>query len=392
MKNSKLGGNDNQYKGKSASNHYSWRMIGTLENFLYYIQRHEWKEAPLKPIRNLIYQEDRPIVEKKKIEEYEIITDFVWVQVIENLNKMIPQYIPIILLLESTGLNLDEILTLELDCLYETNEGYFLKVTKRMVKNHLIPISTDVAGIIKYQRKLIENRFPFDQNPRKLLFLKTSGKAPGGPFFYPSFYRHINKFAADNNIRDEMGMQVRFNSRAFRNRFGVNQLAAGKSVPEVQKLLATVTPYLAMICAQIKDLDLEKKWEDIKEQNGLRLNPLTGETIATFLENVADEQGINQEWLRRNHESIKMEHGYCVRPPQSHCQYIHQLIELPCIHHKCQSFYVNSSFFDYYSGQISIMETEIERHKNLGRHRSAEIIEPKLLKYREILKKIQGNS
>ncbi|MBP1991193.1 tyrosine-type recombinase/integrase [Paenibacillus eucommiae] len=392
LKESKLGGNDTKYKGKPSSDYYLWRMIGILETFLTYIQRYEWEEAPLKGIRNLIYQEDRPIVKNKKIEEYEIITDFIWAQVIDNLDKMIPHYIPILLILESTGLNLNDVLTLDLDCLHETSEGFRVKVTKRIVKNHSIPVSNDIAEIIKHQRKIIKTRFPVEMNPRNLLFLKTSGKAPGKPYLYISFYRQLNNFSKDNNIKDEMGNSAHFNSRAFRNRFGINQLASGKSVPEVQKLFATVTPYLAMICAQIKDRDLDKKWEETKEMYGLRLNPLTGETITTFLENMADEQGINQEWLRRNHESLKMEHGYCVRPSQSHCQYIHQLIEMPCIHHKCQSFYVDSSFLHYYLDQISKMEIEIERYKNMGRYRSAEILEPRLFKYREILKKIQGIS
>ncbi|AJS59035.1 hypothetical protein [Paenibacillus sp. IHBB 10380] len=40
------GNNDTNYKGRKPTSYYIWRMIGGEENFLHYIQRYEWREAP----------------------------------------------------------------------------------------------------------------------------------------------------------------------------------------------------------------------------------------------------------------------------------------------------------------------------------------------------------
>lgn len=386
LKTTSMGGHRySLYKGKPITNNSLYRTIGFLENFLYYIQRHEWLEAPIKPIRNLMYQEDRPKVEKKKIEDYEIISDYVWAQVLENLKNMIPQYIPIVLLLESTGLQFFELLSLKLDCLYEKNDIYMIKLVKRKGEHHQITITKDIAAVVKLQQLEISKRFPSNKNHLNLLFLKLSGKVQGKPFLGPTFYRYMNKFSTDFNIRDEQGKIVLFNCSAFRNRFGVKKLSAGKNILEVQRLFTNVTPYMAYLCAKMQDRDLDRKWEDVKEINGIRLNPISGENEIIYLEDLAEENGLNQEWLRRNHELLKMNHGYCIRPLNSHCQFINQLIEVPCFHHKCQSFYVDYTFINFYQDQILTMENEIEEHKKLSRFRSIEILKPKLDKYREIL-------
>ncbi|MNI34340.1 hypothetical protein D3C73_883290 [compost metagenome] len=45
------GNRDSSFKERKPTNYNVWRMIGGLENFLYYIQRYEWPEAPDLPIR-----------------------------------------------------------------------------------------------------------------------------------------------------------------------------------------------------------------------------------------------------------------------------------------------------------------------------------------------------
>ncbi|WP_088833745.1 hypothetical protein [Paenibacillus tyrfis] len=71
LRNTPIRGNrDSNYKGKEPTHYYLWRMIGGVENFLYCIQRYEWPEAPEVPIRKLIYQEDRPRLEPKNVDDF----------------------------------------------------------------------------------------------------------------------------------------------------------------------------------------------------------------------------------------------------------------------------------------------------------------------------------
>lgn len=47
LKNSPMKGNkSSNYRVKKPTDYFIWRMIGGLENFLYYLQRYEWVEAP----------------------------------------------------------------------------------------------------------------------------------------------------------------------------------------------------------------------------------------------------------------------------------------------------------------------------------------------------------
>lgn len=67
LKNNPMGGSSpSQYRGKAPTDSYICTKVACLENFIYYMQRYDWREAPLKPARSLIYQEDRPKLPIKK--------------------------------------------------------------------------------------------------------------------------------------------------------------------------------------------------------------------------------------------------------------------------------------------------------------------------------------
>src|SRR5690606_11963199 len=164
-------GNLNQAKKEyEPTKSYIWRMIGGVENFLYYIQRYEWEEAPNEAIRKLIYQEDRPKLEPKKDEEYEYVSDFVWDQILEKIDKLHPQYATILLLMEATRFRLLDILSLKIDCLIEINKNYWIKSEKAnsRYESPMVMISEDIAEIITAYKEIIMDVFPGDKNPNNL--------------------------------------------------------------------------------------------------------------------------------------------------------------------------------------------------------------------------------
>lgn len=88
-------------------------------------------------------------------------------------------------------------------------------------------------------------------------------------------------------------------------------------------------------------------------------------------------------------DSIRLDHGFCVKSPKVHCDYLEQTLESPCIKNNCRSFHVDKTFLVFYQEQINKMEAEIKIYKNSGRLRSIEIIEPKLKRYKEIASGIE---
>ena len=106
--------------------------------------------------------------------------------------------------------------------------------------------------------------------------------------------------------------------------------------------------------------------------------------IATSIEKQADENGLELEWLRHNLDSIRLDHGFCIKSPKNNCDYLEQTLEPPCIKNNSRSFHVDQTYLDFYNDQISKMEADIHIYQKSGRNRSIEIIQPKLKRYKEI--------
>jgi integrase len=239
--------------GFNMWDYYLWRMIGGLENFLYYIQRYDWPEAPDLPIRKLIYQEDRPKLEPKKDEDYKYVTDFVWEQIVRNLRDVDPQYLPILLLLESSGFRLIDILNLKQDNLIAISGDYWVRSERSNSRYQfpMVPIHKELADLLIAYRNKVKEFFPGEKNPKNLLFIRYSGKkGVGNHILQLSLLRYLDRFAERNKIVDENGKQFHFTANGFKHRFGLKLMKAGLNMAQVHQLIANVTSEMPMIYAR----------------------------------------------------------------------------------------------------------------------------------------------
>ncbi|MGQ7887565.1 tyrosine-type recombinase/integrase [Paenibacillus sp. WC2504] len=383
-----MGGESPLYRNQEPSDYYLWSMVANVENFIYFMQRYEWVEAPLKPVRSLIYQEDRPKLKPREITEYKHVTDYIWNQILDKISLLDPQYVTILLLMEETGLHLIDILNLKLNCLIEGEDGIWLKSER--TKAIQVPLRENIAQFVRGQRQQVNEDYPENKSSGQYLFLKYKGKFEwrGKPYLQASVLRQLNSFARENNIRDENGIVYRFSSVAFKHRYGLKQISNGLSIIDVQKLQSNTTPLMAVTYAKIHDLTRQNHWENSLALNAVRLNANTGIVETTNLNDQALENGVRLDWLSRNFEELRLEHGYCIKSPKTHCMYVNQMVDLPCISYKCSSFYIDNTFFEYYKVQITELQTKIEQHKLAGRFRMIEILEPKLHKFLDILNKL----
>jgi len=385
IKTNSMGGNSkNQYKDKEPTDYFIWSMVSNLENFLYFIQRYEWMEAPVKPIRMLIYQEDRPKLKPRKISDYKYMTDNVWKQIVDNIEKLDTQYVPMILLMEATGFLLVDVLNLKIDCLIENTDGFWI-ISERL-KLKKVPISDEIVDLVKAQIILVNEKFSREQNKERFLFLRYKGKKEwrGQPYLQLSIWRQLNSFSNKCNITDDEGNIFRFGSIAFRHHFGITQINNGASIPDVQRLLSNVTPEMAVIYAKINDYRQQLEWNKSIQMEAIRLDPISGEVLKSNIEDQAVNNGLKLDWLRKNLGDLRLDHGYCIKSIKTPCQYVNQIMEQPCVTFKCSSFYVDSTFKEYYEEQIIDLEKRIKECEKNGRSRLIEILEPKLKKYIEI--------
>jgi integrase len=386
-----MGGNS-VHKGKSPTGNYINRTISFLEIFIEYIQRFEWNEAPIKPVRLLFFPEDKPKLPPKSMDKVKYISDFVWDQIINHMEKLPEEIRQIVILLEATGFRISDTCALKLDCLIQRVDGWWITGEQRKVKDksHRVPISEEIAKIVLTQQELTRRKSSQESNPFNYLFPTYGGTRKGQPISRENVVNNLNKLAVENNIVNENGDIYRCKPHAFRHRFGVNLINNGMNILHVQKLMAHASPEMTLVYAQIHDSTLRKEWEKASNNGAVKLQH-GGKIIATTIEKQADENGIQLEWIRHNLDSIRLDHGFCIKSPKNNCDYLEQTLEPPCINNSCRSFHVDQTFLDFYNDQIMKMESDIEVYQKSGRNRSVEIIQPKLSKYKEIRDGIINN-
>lgn len=384
LRTSPMGG-DSVHKGQAPSENHIHRSLSVLETFIVYIQRYEWDEAPKKPAGFLIVPDDKPRLPPKASGPIKYISDFVWDQLILHMDKLPQDIIPLVILLEATGFRVSDVCTLKIDCLIQKEDGWWVIGDQRKVKgkNHRVPISEEIAHVVLSQQKLTRRKSTTETNPFNYLFPTYHGTRKGQPISRDNVVNNLNKLAFENNIVDEKGNVYRCKAHAFRHRYGVNLINNGMNILHVQKLMAHASPEMTLVYARIHDKTLRKEWEKATSNGAIRLNP-GGAITATSMEKQADENGLELEWLRHNLDSVRLDHGFCIKSPKNNCDFLEQTLEPPCIKNNCRSFHVDQTFLDFYNDQILKIESDIEIYQKSGRNRSIEIIQPKLKIYREI--------
>ncbi|MFL6555026.1 MAG: tyrosine-type recombinase/integrase, partial [Bacillus sp. (in: firmicutes)] len=161
-----MGGNSH-YKGQAPSDNYINRSIIFLETFIEYLQRFEWDEAPIKPVRLLIFPEDKPKLPPKSKDNVKYISDFVWEQIMNHMEKLPEEIRQIILLLEATGFRISDTCALKIDCLIQKEDGWWIVGEQRKVKDkaHRVPISEEIAKVILTQQELTKRKSSLENNP-----------------------------------------------------------------------------------------------------------------------------------------------------------------------------------------------------------------------------------
>jgi len=385
-------GGTSVHKGKAPSGNYINRSLSFLETLIEYLQRFEWKEAPIKSVRLLILPEDKPRLPSKSVENVKYISDFVWEQIMNHMEKLPEEIRQIVLLLETTGFRISDTCSLKMDCLIHREDGWWIVGDQRKVKvkTHRVPISEEIAKIILTQQELTKKKSSLETNPFNYLFPTYGGTRKGQPISRENVVNNLNKLALENKIVNENGDIYRCKPHGFRHRFGVNLINNGMNILHVQKLMAHASPEMTLVYAQIHDTTLRNEWEKASNSGAVKLQQ-GGKVIGTTIEQQVDENGLDLEWIRHNLDSIRLDHGFCIKSPKNNCDYLEQTLEPPCIKNSCRSFHVDQTFLDYYNEQIRKMESDIIVYQQSGRIRSVEIIQPKLRKYKEIRDGIINN-
>lgn len=393
IKSKKIQNNKTREKVK-ATNVYVSSNLTIVRKFLTDLKIFDWKEAPTQHIEALFLPNDNPRRTKSQsFDNPKYIPDYIWDQVIENIHLIGDRYVPIILIIEGTGFRGTDVLGLKINCLERDNKGdYWLVGDQRKVnyKDHKVPISVELAEVIMSQQELCKQNSTVENNPEGYLFVSYRGPRKGKPQTTANLSTVLNNFSKKANIRDVNGEIYRFKNHGFRHRYGVTLINNGMSIVHVQRLMAHASPEMTLAYAKIHDQTLKEAYFKAKNKGGVRFD-IEGALIKSNIDEQALANDLELEWVRHNYDSIRMDHGMCIKSTKMKCDYAEKVIEPPCIANNCRSFHVDSSFSDYYKSQIAVLESDIQIYEKNGHVRSLEFANKKIQNYRKILNEITEN-
>ena len=154
--------------------------------------------------------------------------------------------------------------------------------------------------------------------------------------------------------------------------------------------MAHASPEMTLAYAKIHDRTLKEAYFKAKSKGGIKFD-IEGALVKTNIDEQAVENDLELEWIRHNYDSIRMDHGMCIKSTKMKCDFAEKVIEPPCIANNCRSFHVDSSFIDYYKSQIAALEKDIQIYEKNGHVRSLEFANKKMQNYRKILNEISDN-
>lgn len=303
--------------------------ISILEVFFTSIQRYEWSDAPSKI---LIYPEDYPKVKKSNPR---FIDEHILSKLNKQLDKLPPYIATMVMVIQECGMRISELCTLKRGCLLEDKDNdYFLKYYQwKMKKEHVIPISKEVAQLIHNQEQIVKDLHGINCEylfPRK----------DGSPLKQSTFRDELNKLAYTEEIKDRNGNIFRFHAHAFRHTVGTRMINNGVPQHIVQKFLGHESPEMTSRYAHIFDETMKVEFTKFNE----KLIANNGDVIETKGSDEVDNTDL--QWLKKNINAQALPNGYCRLP----------IISGPCPHANacldCTHFCTSKKFINEHKNHL----------------------------------------
>ncbi len=265
---------------RELADHTRSASLVSLRLFLETCAREGWADLPKE---RLIYDDDLPSSSQHLTPRP--VSHDVLKQLNDHLEKLDPQTMRMLLILQECGMRVSELCGMPLDCLRQDAAGDW-QVTYDQFKSHKehsIPITRELAGAIVVQQHEVRARFG-DSCP--YLFPVNKGTAATTQYF-----RHrINLWAVECDIRDATGGVWRFRPHQFRHTVGMRMI--GNNVPQhiIQRFLGHESAEMTAHYAHLHDQALREAYGASRDT-----------TMDARGRSVAEEAPVGEiEWLRKN--------------------------------------------------------------------------------------------
>lgn len=309
----------------------------------YYIYLKQQKYKPSHRKINLIYL--KVFLDVGNMQDwFDIPHEFLgdWIGVAHRDIKVTPRFIPddvlqqlnhhlealpepvqrMVLVIQECGLRVSELVGLNLNCLQQDSTGgWFIKFIRwKMKKEDIIPISPELAGVIKAQQDYIHNSLGEEY---KYLFCTTNRYFKNQELvdFLPQlklmpsqiFNQYLNWLAKKFEIRDSCQITWHFQSHQFRHTVGTKMI--NNNVPHhiIQRFLGHTSPSMTSVYAYIMDSTLKK---EIQVYHSKVVN-ICGQVIESSFPEL--DNNTELQWMKKQVLGEVLAHGYCILPAHLDC-------------------------------------------------------------------------
>ena len=344
-----------------------------IKNFLEYIQLADYPESPETLVTRLFLPGDIP-QRPRGAKKIRYMPECVLQQLDEHLDELTPtSLIPVIVVLRASGWRAADIMALRYDtCLDKTPQGWYLRgdITKTLINDHRVPITDEIASIVKCAADDARNKSTEQNNPYKLLFPVYKGKRRGLCISGAYVRNALNRLAKRCNITDDAGNLFHFGNHAFRHTKAVELINNGMSLTHLQKWMAHTSPEMTLAYANIFDDTMRKSWEEATKHGLFRMDR-SGTMRRIDISEIENEDLIEWEYIRFNLDAVRMPLGYCMKPKKQEC---HAQLN-PCL--TCRNLCTTPDFIPQY--EVEIQETKVIIERGRAQNRDVWVQKNKVL-------------
>jgi integrase len=285
-----------------------YQMIASLATMFFYMQRHEWEEAP---IHILIYEDDRPKLQKRRPRP---VPQEVFEQLLAHAHLLPPYARNLVEILSVAGLRAEDAMHLPEDCLEYDAAGdprllWFNHKMKR--DGRPLPVTMDVAEAIQRQRELVKG-IP-DRFGKRYLF-----RTERGLYRFEAFCEHLNKVARQVPILGSDRQLYRFKPHAFRHMVGTQMINNGMGIADVMAYLDHMSPEMTLQYAEIDDDKLKQKFKALV----LSGQAVGGAALKALKEQLEKGDESELDWVVSNLRKLSLPWGQCLHHAKANkCPY-----------------------------------------------------------------------
>ena len=360
--------------------------LNTLKSIIRWCQLHRPNDVPATEI----FTGNEYIGVNRKL-KIDFIPDDVVAQINDAFKNEENPYLKYgIIILQSTGMRIGDLLKLRIDCIKpHLISGYTIEWTQHKGRKDKAPMpvrSECVAAIEKLIEVTAELRNEVDEKnkdtlmiwrvPRGNRFVKagTVQVISSGTFTQTWF----EKFIKDNNIKDANGDYYNLTSHQFRRTLGTDMLSKGTNINVIQQVLGHSDPSVTKrFYADVKDKERAEVFKSIGVIGNIN------QIQSSAFDNVSEF-----EWFKANKDKgACMCDGYCTKPVVDGKICDRLLKRQKC--YTCSRYITTPEYLEAHKKHLANLEKQLEEGTIYGEHYAEHFI-PTIEVLKVIIERLEG--